>query len=43
MRDLLDQLADMHGVAADELAASSAVWADICHTVFTLKEFIFVG
>jgi hypothetical protein len=35
-----DRLAELHGVAAGEVLRSRAVWKDIGHAVFNLKEFI---
>jgi hypothetical protein len=36
------QLAALHGVAPDDVLASRAVWQDIAHALFSLKEFIYV-
>jgi cytochrome c553 len=36
------QLADLHGIPSDALLKSSEVWKDVAHTVFNLKEFIYV-
>ena len=35
---LLDTLADEYGSSLDDLA----VWADLCHTIYNRKEFIYV-
>ena len=40
--EFVDQLAELHGVNADEIIASSAVWSDVAHTVFNLKEFTYI-
>jgi Protein of unknown function (DUF1553)/Protein of unknown function (DUF1549)/Planctomycete cytochrome C len=34
------QIAELHGVAADKVLASQAVWKDLAHPMFNLKEFI---
>ena len=35
-------LAELHGVAAEDILASRAVWKDVAHTLFNLKEFIYI-
>lgn len=36
------QLAELHQVAADDVAASRAVWKDVAHAIFNLQEFIYI-
>jgi hypothetical protein len=36
------QLAEVHGVAPAGVMASRAVWSDVAHAFFNLKEFIFI-
>jgi hypothetical protein len=38
----VDELARLHGVAADDVLAHHTVWRDVAHAFFNLKEFIFV-
>ena len=33
----------LYGISKEEATADPKVWADLCHVVFTLKEFIFIG
>ena len=39
---LTEQLAGLHGVAADAVLTSLPVWQDVAHAVFNLKEFSYV-
>jgi mono/diheme cytochrome c family protein len=34
--------AEIHQVGAGDIASSQPVWADFCHVVFNLKEFIYI-
>jgi len=43
LNDLLVQQAVAYGVDEGAIASDPKLWADICHTLFTLKEFIFVS
>jgi hypothetical protein len=36
------RLAELHRVPADEILKSRAVWKDLAHTMFNLKEFIYI-
>ena len=36
------QIAELHGVAATEVLQSQLVWKDVAHSIFNLKEFIYV-
>jgi hypothetical protein len=38
----VSQLASVHGVAPDAVLASRAVWRDVGHAFFNLKEFIYI-
>ncbi len=39
---LVDELATLHNVAAEKIPDSRAVWQDVAHTLFNLKEFVYV-
>lgn len=41
-QQLLQQLANFHGVSRDQLATNSAVWKDLAHTMFNMTEFIYI-
>jgi hypothetical protein len=41
-RNLAAELASLHGVARTEIPNSPAVWKDLAHTVFNMKEFLYV-
>ncbi len=41
--ELLHEQADAYGIEDDAILTDARLWADICHTLFTLKEFIFVS
>ena len=36
------QLADLNSVPPDEILKSAAIWKDIAHAVFNLKEFVYI-
>lgn len=36
------QLAELHNVPSNDLLKSQAVWKDVAHSIFNLKEFIYV-
>jgi len=38
----IGQLARLLGVPAEEILASPAVWKDVAHMMFNLKEFIYI-
>ena len=38
----VEQIAELRGVAAAEILTSQAVWKDVAHSVFNLKEFIYM-
>ena len=40
--DFLQQLAVIHKVSAKNILNDAAVWKDYCHSLFNLKEFIFL-
>jgi hypothetical protein len=40
---LLVEQAATYGIDEEDILGDAQLWADICHTLFTLKEFIFVG
>ena len=40
-RSAVDDLAELHGVAANEVLTSQAIWQDIAHAFFNLKEFLY--
>lgn len=42
MSALVKSLADKHSVAAADVLSSTAVWKDVAHTFFNMKEFIYV-
>ena len=42
LRGLAAELASLHGVAREDLLASRAVWKDVAHALFNLKEFIYL-
>jgi hypothetical protein len=33
----------LYDMSAEEARADAKVWADLCHVIFTLKEFIYIG
>ena len=33
----------LYGISKEEATTDPNVWADFCHVVFTLKEFIYIG
>jgi hypothetical protein len=37
-----DELAQLHNIARDEIIRSVAVWKDLAHAMFNMKEFIYV-
>ena len=39
----LNEQASRYGIAADEATSSLQTWADLCHVMFNVKEFIFVN
>ena len=39
---LVDELAILHNVTAEKIPDSRAVWQDVAHTLFNLKEFVYV-
>jgi hypothetical protein len=41
-RGLASELASLHKVPREELLNSLPVWKDLAHTVFNMKEFIYV-
>src|SRR5262249_6242063 len=38
----VERLAELHGVPPGGILASRAVWKDVAHAVFNLKEFIYI-
>lgn len=42
MRTLVESLAQQHSVAGSEVLASVAVWKDVAHTFFNMKEFLYL-
>ena len=41
-QDVTLQLAELHSVPAEELLKSKQVWKDVAHSLFNMKEFIFL-
>lgn len=41
-KEFITRLAQLHGVADEEIATSMIVWKDYCHTIFNSKEFIYL-
>ena len=39
---LVNDLAALHRIAPEAVMTSEAVWTDVAHTLFNLKEFIYV-
>lgn len=39
---LVNEMATLHNVAADKVPDSHAVWQDVAHALFNLKEFVYV-
>ena len=33
----------LYGISNEEASTDPKVWADLCHVMFTLKEFIYIG
>ncbi len=40
--EFLAQQASTYGLTAEQVRDSEKVWADLCHVIFNLKEFIFI-
>ena len=38
----VEQIAELHGVPPAEVLTSQAVWKDVAHSIFNLKEFIYL-
>jgi hypothetical protein len=41
-RQAVDELAELHGVRPAEVLSSRALWKDVAHTMFNLKEFLYI-
>jgi len=39
---LTSDLAAMHGLSPDQIASSEALWSDLAHALFNLKEFVYL-
>jgi hypothetical protein len=39
---LVSSLAELHGVSPGEVLSSQPVWTDVAHTLFNLKELIYI-
>jgi len=39
---LVDRFAELHGVPSEQRVASEAIWKDVAHAVFNLREFIYI-
>jgi hypothetical protein len=39
---LVKELASLHKVPQEQLLTNKLVWKDVAHTIFNLKEFIYV-
>jgi hypothetical protein len=39
----LQQQEDSYKAAGDDLPSAQQVWADLCHVLFNVKEFVFVN
>ena len=39
---LLDQLAGLQGISSDNVLTSQQLWKDVAHSMFNLKEFIYI-
>jgi hypothetical protein len=40
--EAVEQLAQLHGVSREAILTSRPVWQDVAHTMFNLKEFIYI-
>jgi hypothetical protein len=40
--DAANKFAELHGVPTGEMMSSQAVWKDLTHAMFNLKEFIYI-
>jgi hypothetical protein len=38
----VQQLANLHDVTPDDILSNLAIWQDVCHAMFNLKEFIYL-
>ena len=38
----VERLASLHEIATDKVLQSEKIWRDVAHSVFNMKEFIFV-
>ena len=41
--EFLHEQAGRHGIPADQATTSPQTWADLCHVMFNVKEFIFIN
>ena len=39
----LSEQAERYGIPADQAQTSPVTWADLCHVMFNVKEFIFIN
>ena len=42
MTAFVEELADLHDTPLDGVMVAEPVWADVAHTIFNLKEFIYI-
>jgi hypothetical protein len=42
LRLLVAEFADLHAVDEDDVMRNHAVWQDLAHTLFNMKEFIYI-
>ena len=42
MEQLVGELSELHRVPKDDVMFAEPVWADVAHTIFNLKEFIYL-
>ena len=42
IQQLALRLAELRGVGADGLLAERAIWQDVAHAIFNLKQFIYI-
>ena len=43
MLNFIDEQGATYGLPEEKRAGDPRVWSDVCHVMFTLKEFIFIG
>ncbi|MCL4691866.1 MAG: DUF1549 domain-containing protein [Candidatus Hydrogenedentes bacterium] len=43
LRQFIDEQRSLYGLSREDALESPTLWSDVCHVLFTLKEFVFVG